>query len=178
MATLTHAALVQRARHWLSGTAGCRFVLTEVKTQFTGEQPDAIGWKGTDSYVVECKVSRADFFADRKKSAAQSGCRMGAHRFYLTPAGLLRPEEVPEPWGLLEVHGPRIRQVLRPLAFNRPRIEPPERDWGSELALLLAAAQGVSATMRRNMQEMAVASHPDHTDPSQRSARSVDNAVP
>lgn len=154
MTDITHAELVQRARRWLSSTAGCRFVLTEPRTIYTQEQPDAIGWKGIDSIVVECKVSRADFRADAKKPHRQ-GCGLGAHRFYLTPAGLLRPAEVPEPWGLLEAHGERIRQVLRPLRWDRPRIEPPERDWQAEMALLLAAAQGVSATMRRNAREMA-----------------------
>ncbi len=33
---------------------------------------------------------------------------MGQIRYYMTPPGLLKPEEVPGAWGLLEVHGSKV----------------------------------------------------------------------
>ena len=155
MTATTHAELVQRARRWLTNTVGCRLVLTEMRCFNISEEPDAIGWLGIQSYVVECKVSRSDFQADAKKFAARMNCRLGAHRFYLTPPGLLRPDEIPEPCGLLEVHGRRVRQIVRPLHWNRIAIQPPERNLRGEIAILISAAQGVSATMKRNFREMA-----------------------
>ena len=65
---VTHAELVERAVRWLRGTMGCGVVLCE-RDAGVGEIPDAIGWRLRDvaSHLVECKVTRADFFADLKK---------------------------------------------------------------------------------------------------------------
>ena len=53
----------------------------------SGEMPDAIGWKrASRSVLVECKISRADFLADRDKPFRQkSDLGLGCERFYLTP---------------------------------------------------------------------------------------------
>ena len=37
---------------------------------------------------------------------------MGCERYYLTPVGLLKPEELLAGWGLLEVHGREVAQVV------------------------------------------------------------------
>jgi hypothetical protein len=82
----------------------------------SGETPDVIGWKGAcRSVVVECKVSRADFFADREKPCRkdpQSG--MGCERFYLAPQGLIGAHELPAKWGLLECKSREIRMAVKP----------------------------------------------------------------
>ncbi len=100
---MTHEKLVRNAVAWLR-RYGCGVVLSE-QSCASGETPDAIGWKrGCHSVIVECKISRADFFTDREKPfRRQPEKGMGCERFYLTPAGLLRPEELPEGWGLLEL---------------------------------------------------------------------------
>ena len=68
------------------------------------------------SVLVECKISRADFLADREKPFRQKSHRgMGCERFYFTPAGLLRPEELPAGWGLLEYRNRRVA-LLQPSA--------------------------------------------------------------
>ena len=76
----------------------------------SGEIPDAIGWKrACHSVLLECKISRADFLCDREKpwrQKPQTG--VGCERFYLVPGGLLRVQELPEGWGLLEL---RKREV-------------------------------------------------------------------
>ncbi len=119
---MTHDELCDRAVRWLLKTKRCRLVLREV-VSYAGEIPDAIGWQaGTGfSFLVECKASRGDFLRDQKKwSRDPRNCHsMGQMRFYMAPPGLLRPDELPEGWGLLEVHGRRVR-VVRDVDVARP----------------------------------------------------------
>jgi hypothetical protein len=85
----------------------------------SGEMPDALGWKqACHSVLVECKVTRADFLADRAKpfrTKPEKG--VGSERFYLTPASLLKWEELPAGWGLLELRRGRI-EMLQASAKN------------------------------------------------------------
>jgi hypothetical protein len=114
---MTHSQLVQKAVQWLRSYR-CGVVLSE-QACASGEMPDAIGWKrACHSVLVECKVSRADFLADREKPFRQKAkLGMGCERFYLTPVGLTCPAELPFGWGLLEL---RIRSIsmLCPAAKN------------------------------------------------------------
>ena len=105
---MTHAQLVNLAVDWLRRYR-CGVVLSE-QACVSGEMPDAIGWKGKcRSVVVECKVSRADFLADRLKPFRQNAeVALGCERFYLAPAGLIAPEELPRGWGLLEWAGRKL----------------------------------------------------------------------
>ncbi len=100
---MTHAQLVEKAVRWLRAYR-CGVVLSE-QACASGEMPDAIGWKrASHSVLVECKISRADFLADREKPWRQKPeVGVGCERFYLAPSGLLRPEELPAGWGLLEL---------------------------------------------------------------------------
>jgi hypothetical protein len=93
---------VSLAVEWLR-RYGCGIVLSE-QTCLSGETPDAIGWKGKcRSVVVECKVTRSDFLADRQKPWRQRPeIAMGCERFYLAAPGLIAPAELPAGWGLLE----------------------------------------------------------------------------
>ena len=73
-------------------------------TSAASETPDCIGWNSFRSILIECKTSRSDFQRDAKKSTRiHPDLGMGNERFYLTPAGLLKKEELPAGWGLLEV---------------------------------------------------------------------------
>jgi hypothetical protein len=114
---VTHSHLVHKAVQWLRSYR-CGVILSE-QAGASGEMPDAIGWKrACHSVLVECKTSRADFLADREKPFRQkSQLGMGCERFYLTPSGLLRPEELPGGWGLLEVRKRNIVTVF-PAARN------------------------------------------------------------
>ena len=114
---MTHAKLVDSAVRWLRSYR-CGVVLSE-QACASGEVPDAIGWKrACHSVVVECKVSRADFLVDREKPfRKKSDLAMGCERFYLTPARLVRPEEIPTGWGLLELKGREVT-IIRPSARN------------------------------------------------------------
>ena len=63
---IDHTELVQRAFTYLQCSMGCSVVFKERSTSVS-ECPDAIGFKGGFSYLIECKSSRADFLADKKK---------------------------------------------------------------------------------------------------------------
>lgn len=109
---MKHAELVERAAAWLRSQQGCSIVFTEMVT-YAPSTPDAIGWASGWSRLIEVKVSRSDFFRDRKKLAnrrPESG--MGRKRWYMTPAGLVRAEEVPAGWGLVHVDGQKCIVVV------------------------------------------------------------------
>ena len=108
---MTHEKLIAKAVAWLRGYR-CGIVLSE-QSCASGETPDAIGWRrGCHSVIVECKISRADFFIDQEKPFRRKPERgMGCERFYLAPAGMLRTEELPAGWGLLEVRGKSVEMV-------------------------------------------------------------------
>lgn len=73
---LTHASLCQLAVSWLKRPhsrqgPGCQVAITESKCGWLdGEIPDAIGFRAgvfaEASVLVECKLSRGDFLADKK----------------------------------------------------------------------------------------------------------------
>jgi hypothetical protein len=114
---MTHAQLVEKAVRWLRRYR-CGVVLSE-QACASGEMPDALGWKrASHSVLVECKVTRADFLADRAKPfrlKPEQG--VGCERFYLTPSGLIKREELLPGWGLLEVCG-RAVEMVHPSAKN------------------------------------------------------------
>lgn len=92
----------------------CGVVLSE-QACASGEMPDALGWKkACHSVLVECKVTRADFLADRAKPFRQQPeIGVGSERYYLASRGLIRIGELPCGWGLLELVGREIEMTKR-----------------------------------------------------------------
>ena len=128
---VTHAELVRSAARWLRNTKGCTVVFTEFAAA-ERENPDAIGFEGERSILVECKVSRADFAADRNKPSRRiPAAGMGAERYYMVPAGLMHARELPEKWGLLWVRDRHVQVVRKSRGF-------PERARGSEIGFLVS----------------------------------------
>jgi hypothetical protein len=117
----------------------CGVVLSE-QACVSGEMPDAIGWKkACHSVLVESKVSRADFLADRGKPFRQKPeLGVGCERYYLAPRGLIRVDELPSGWGLLEVRGREIER-MKPSAKN---LRSPA-GFNNEMNLLLASLRRV-----------------------------------
>ena len=123
---MTHAQLVQKAVEWLRAYR-CGVVLAE-QACISGEMPDAIGWKRScHSVLVECKISRADFLADRGKRFRQKpDTGVGCERFYLTPRHLVHIDELPVGWGLLEYHNRTVvgfRYEMNLLLASLRRVE-------------------------------------------------------
>ena len=108
---MTHEQMVKKAEDWLR-SYGCSVVLSE-QACVSGEMPDAIGWKSScHSILIECKVSRSDFLADRDKPfRSKPALGLGCERYYLAPKGLLHPADLPEGWGLLECTAAAVRIV-------------------------------------------------------------------
>jgi len=138
---MTHADLVELAVKWLRGRYRCGIVLSE-QACCTGEVPDVIGWKGRcRSVVVECKVTRADYLADRGKPWRQnSETAVGCERFYMAPAGLIAAAELPSDWGLLAVRG---RKVEIAVACSARRSLRSAEGMMHEMNLLLASLRRV-----------------------------------
>jgi hypothetical protein len=144
---LTHAELVERAERWLRKTRGCSVVLTEM-TSTLYETPDAIGWRVSErwSILVEAKADRRDFLRDQGKPH-RGGVGLGQERWYLTPPGIVMPEEAPDGWGLLEAHTKTVRTVLRsPRCPQRGAI----RDQPVDLAVLANETPLLLSALRRH----------------------------
>jgi hypothetical protein len=136
---MTHAQLVKVAEQWLRRYR-CGIVLSEQQCS-SGEMPDAIGWKGKcRSIVVECKISRADFLADRTKEwRLNPEVAVGCERYYLSPRGVVRADDLPRGWGLLEYHAREIRVLVKPARQSQRSLE----GLMNEMNLLLASLRRV-----------------------------------
>ena len=100
--TFTHDELTHIAEKWLAKYCG---VVFRGLTTISYETPDAIGFRSDGSILIECKASRADFLADKKKVFRRAPyLGMGLFRYYLCPKDLIKPDELPEKWGLLYVN--------------------------------------------------------------------------
>lgn len=131
--TCTHTQLVNVARKWLTKRAPV--VVTEMAS-YGMEEADAIAFRADGhTTLVECKATRADFLSDRRKLfRAHPEQGMGAERYYLTGSALVRVDELPERWGLLEWDGRRVR-VLRESGLFA------ERSTGRECGLLVSVVR-------------------------------------
>lgn len=112
MSNFTHSALCSVAvkwlrRSWSQNGAACCVAVSEAKSGWHGEIPDAIGFRRKGhrdgSVVVEVKVSRSDFLADAKKPHRASG-GIGNRRYFMCPEGMISVDELPAGWGLLVVN--------------------------------------------------------------------------
>ena len=117
----------------------CGVVLSE-QACVSGEMPDAIGWKKTcHSVLVECKASRPDFIADRDKPVRRRPeTGVGCERYYLAPKRLIRADEIPSGWGLLEVNGRELEKTKASAKNLRSEV-----GFGYEMNLLLASLRRV-----------------------------------
>lgn len=127
-----HRELVKRCGAWLRNRKHCLVVMEELGTQNT-ETPDDIGFHGAGrSILVECKTSRADYLADKNKIFRRcEEMGMGDVRYFAAPKGLLKPDELPEGWGLLEVGKHQIREAKEPVRK--------EADKRAEVKMLMSA---------------------------------------
>lgn len=108
---MNHKQLVTRMVSWLRNSMSYSVVVAERSTA-AGETPDVLGFRGATSLLIECKVSRADFMADRDKAwRAHAERGMGDIRYFAAPAGIVRPDELPANWGLLEVRDKQVRRI-------------------------------------------------------------------
>ena len=97
----SHQDLVEIGYKWVMRR--CSFAFMEMKT-IGIEIPDVIGFNTHGTFVLEAKVSRADFIADHEKSfRSVPRLATGDWRFYIAPTGLIDRFDLPLNWGLIEV---------------------------------------------------------------------------
>ena len=125
---MTHDELITRGKKWLTyahngkllgyyqGSMG--LILTEFVC-YANNIPDVIGFSSDFSVLIECKVSHSDFLADLHKPHRNEMNRtqMGNYRYYLAPPEIIKPEEVPDTWGLLVCLDKQIK-VLKQAEFH------------------------------------------------------------
>lgn len=116
---LTHKQLVESAYKWVMKNASCGVAFKELYTSNI-EYADVIGFGSWGrSVLIECKASRSDFLADKKKSfRINPETGMGSVRYYCCPSGLIKESELPVGWGLLYVD-----DKLKCKAVHKPTIE-------------------------------------------------------
>ena len=102
---MTHKELVKKAVLYLNNRKKCTVVINELKSIHTSEEPDALGFKGGVSTLIEVKISRSDFNTDKKKPFRRDPSRgMGNLRYYLAPVRTLTSDDLPPNWGLIEYY--------------------------------------------------------------------------
>ena len=137
-----HANLVIKVDRWMKNTIGCGVTFREfVAYTSTGEIPDVIGWVNGYCIMAEVKISRTDFLSDKNKTHRQpilSSNVLGHWRFYITLPGVARPDEIPDGWGLYELHGNRIMHIAGAKYKNcgQPPFQSNRRD---EVAIMYSA---------------------------------------
>ena len=131
---MDHEVLVEAAVGWLRSQR-CGVVLSEQGCS-SGEMPDAIGWKKKNhSIVVECKISRGDFLCDAEKPwRTNAEIALGCERYYMAPRGMIRENELPTGWGLLEFHSHKTKLIKKSKRNLRQ-----EEGFKNEMNLLLAS---------------------------------------
>ena len=113
---ITHRELCILSAKWLKQPGKnwtCPYVALEVVTA-SEETPDVFGWNYWSTVLIEVKVSRSDFLADAKKPFRQNPeDGLGAFRYYCSPEGLIKLNDIPGNWGLLWLRSGKIEVIKR-----------------------------------------------------------------
>ena len=91
------------------------YVAVELNT-YAAENTDVWGFNGWSTSVIEVKITHSDFLADKKKywRNVEPEYQAGNDRWFLCPDGVIKPEELPEGWGLLYWNGDSITPIVAP----------------------------------------------------------------
>ena len=114
MKELTHKQACRRMAGWLKMTKNHKVVITELSTA-AGETPDVLSFhNGCSTTLIEVKVSRSDFLADKHKTFRRDTERgMGMYRYFAAPKGMLKADEMPEGWGLYEFDDRFVTEIKK-----------------------------------------------------------------
>lgn len=129
-----HREIAVKATRLLMRLHSCQIAAVEYTGGWCGENVDGCAFNSDGMFLVEAKVSRADFLADAKKPFRRDPATgVGKYRYYACPEGLIKPEELPPRWGLIYVN--QRGHVSMPVGYggrvNAGTAPPPEgRSWG------------------------------------------------
>ncbi|HUW44287.1 MAG TPA: hypothetical protein VMW50_00675 [Dehalococcoidia bacterium] len=126
---IRHSDLVQRAKKWLEKTHGNKFACGVVLAEYNShadEIPDVIGFNAKHSILIECKVSRQDFKADKYKQHRHYTKKLGNYRYYLTLPNVACSADINNGWGLLYATDKRIIEVKESEYFGDDSVKAAE----------------------------------------------------
>lgn len=137
---MKHSELIVLCSRWALKHKYAVAAITECQVKCTSEVPDILAFKANgQSVLLEIKVDRADFKADAKKPFRKNQDKgLGLYRYYVVPEGLIKPEELPEGWGLLwfrESDGKCFQKALSKRFLKRDHL--------AESAILVSALRRV-----------------------------------
>ena len=118
---MTHTDIINHTAKWLKNhpqniaVPNCTTILKELKSATeSGEIPDVIAWCSWASVLVEVKTSRSDFLKDRCKPFRISPAKgVGNFRYYISPPNIIKPNEIPEYWGLLQINENEKIEIIK-----------------------------------------------------------------
>lgn len=95
---MTHSDLVTIGARYLRYQNNCSIVIEEPASAYF-VKPDVMGFQMYSSFMIEVKISRSDFLADKRKKHA--GDVIANRNYYLVPTGLIAPEDIKNGYGLI-----------------------------------------------------------------------------
>jgi len=104
---MTHRQLCFKAASYLRNKGiqhfhRCQYVVCELER--IGESPDAFGFGGSTTQLIEVKITRSDFLSDKNKYwRIHAWAGLGRFRSYLCPEGIIKESDLPDKWGLLYI---------------------------------------------------------------------------
>lgn len=118
---LSHRQLCELGARWIFNErhpAGYEWRIL-IEPGYREELPDVFAFTRNYSTLIECKASRADFLADRKKPFRQDPqMGIGMRRYYLVNEGVAKQEEMPPGWQLLIAYDKNT--ILLPVDYFPP----------------------------------------------------------
>jgi len=150
-AVISHKTLCLIAAKWLKNRCKerCPVVFVELVTG-AFETPDVFGCNGSNSIVIEVKTSRSDFLRDKKKFfRLYPEMGVGDFRYYLCPTGIVKPEDVPEKWGLIWVGENQKCKVVKEILNGNTNAQNPnrfEKNGRNERAIMYSALRRLQQT--------------------------------
>ena len=114
--------------------------------------------------VHEVKVRRADLLGDLKRPAKGEAYRaLGSECWYVIRAGIGRPEEIPEPYGVMAAHPLAGQPEGEPLAFGALEVlrPAPRRPFQMPFALWMALARATPEPAPEGDEQAALGAPPD-----------------
>lgn len=112
---MTHSEVINIVHRFVLKRFSCGIAFKELKT-ISSECADVIGFGSyMHSVLVEVKVSRSDFHADKKKPfRVNPELGVGRFRFYACPEGLIQPNDLPNNWGLIWIVDGKCQVIVNP----------------------------------------------------------------
>lgn len=149
----THNELVRLACRWAKAR-GYLVVLAESGHLHGDLIPDVLAWArdylGQRSILIEVKISRADFRRDKDKPLHTHPEKYpGQERLYCAPQGVLKLDDIPPSWGLLEPTTNGKGLTVRRRGVQAPACERRE----AEIPYLLAFVRRYQCGVERNVLE-------------------------